>query len=150
MKVVLKRTYSNKNETIGLLLIDGVLVAHVVEDEKRTVKVMGETRIPQGTYKIAFRSEGGHHAKYGKMFPQLHKGMLELQNVPGFQYILIHIGNTDEDTAGCLLVGQKAVIGKDLILEGSTLAYQNVYKIIADEISAGKEVTITILDSDDK
>lgn len=147
MKILLKRTYSNTKETIGQLLIDGKLVAFTLEDEKREVKVMSETRIPAGTYKIKFRIEGGHHAEYLKKFPTIHKGMLELQDVPGFLYILFHIGNFEKDTAGCLLVGQKVVLAQTgLVLEGSTYQYQIVYKLIADELSLGKEVTITIQD----
>jgi hypothetical protein len=146
MKVQLNRFISNKDETIGVLLIDGVAQAVTCEDQKQAIKVMKETRIPEGTYKIALRKEGGHDASYAKMFPAIHKGMLELQNVPGFQYILIHIGNTDVDTDGCILVGEKFYIaptGK-LSIENSSLAYQKVYKAIIAEISAGREVSITI------
>ncbi len=149
MKIVLKRVYSDQKATIGILLIDGLLAAYTLEDEYRPVKVMKETRVPAGTYKLAYRNEGGHNADYAKKFPALHKGMLELQNVPGFQYILIHIGNFEKDTDGCILVGQKAVLSQTgLTLEGSTIQYQIVYKIIADEISSGREVTINIEDHD--
>jgi hypothetical protein len=107
---------------------------------------MSETRIPEGRYKIGLRKEGGHHGKYQKMFPKLHQGMLELQAVPNFQYILIHIGNNDDDSAGCILVGQKFYIepSGQLSIQESTLAYQKVYSKIIKEIAAGNEVWITI------
>lgn len=145
MKITLQRFVSNAHETIGTLFINGVLAAVTCEDEKRNVKLAGETRIWEGTYQIKFRTEGTHHLKYGKMFPEFHKGMLELQNVPQFKFILIHIGNTDADTEGCILVGEKFYItpGK-LKIENSTLAYQAVYKPIAAALAAGEEVWITI------
>lgn len=146
MKVVLQRFVSNKNETIGVLYIDGVPLAVTCEDEKRTVKLAAETRIPEGEYELKLRTEGGHHAKYAKMFPKIHKGMLELQKVPNFQYILIHIGNNDDDTAGCILVGEKFYVSPSgqLVIENSTLAYQKVYKKIIEEISKGNEVWIKV------
>ena len=70
--------------------------------------------------------------------------MLWVRNVPGFEYILIHIGNTDEHTAGCLLVGNaadmKGTIGK------STYAYQHIYPKISNELLDGREVWITYED----
>jgi hypothetical protein len=146
MKVVLQRVSSNKEETLGLLYIDGVLQAATLEDEKRAVKVAAETRIQEGEYLLALRKVGGHHDKYTKMFPKLHKGMLELQSVPNFQYILIHIGNDDDDTAGCILVGEKFYVNGSgrMVLENSTLAYQKVYGKIIEEISKGNNVSIKI------
>ena len=148
MKILLKRSASNKNETVGILSIDGIPVALTLEDEHRNVKLAKETRIWAGSYKLQLRTVGGHHGKYAKMFPQIHKGMLELQQVPQFQYILIHIGNTDIDTDGCILVGEKLYIAPSgkMSIENSTLAYQKVYKLIIDELVAGKEVWITIKD----
>ena len=63
--------------------------------------------MPAGTYKIELRKEGGggFHNKYKKKYGSLHKGMLHVTNVPNFEYILIHTGNSDEHTAGCLLLG---------------------------------------------
>jgi hypothetical protein len=71
----------------------------------RDVKVKGETRIPAGRYQVTLRTEGGFHSKYSEKYGEMHKGMLWVRDVPGFEYILIHTGNTDEHTAGCLLVG---------------------------------------------
>lgn len=147
MIIKVQRFISNQDETIGILLIDGVPVAVTCEDQKQAFKIKGETRIPEGTYKIGLRKEGGHHAQYLKKYPKLHQGMLELQNVKDFQFILIHIGNTDKDTEGCILVGEKFFIDpsdKKLKIENSTLAYERVYKTIIDEIAKGKEVSITI------
>jgi len=105
--------------------------------------VWGETRIPEGTYKIGLRTEGGHHARYSNKFPNMHLGMLHVLDVPNFEYILIHIGNTDDDTAGCLLVGEE--VRKGAILK-STVAYQKMYIKVARAIERGEPVTITYKD----
>ena len=67
---------------------------------------MHETCIPEGTYDIKFRKTGGFHAKYSERYKNAHYGMLHIQDVPNFTYILIHTGNTDEHTSGCLIVGE--------------------------------------------
>lgn len=145
--IVRVRRYADNNEsTLGLLFIDGEFMCYTLEDEKRNVKLKGETRIDEGEYEIKFRKEGGHHTKYGKDFPDIHKGMLELQNVPKFQFILIHIGNTDKDTDGCILVGDdpnnnKVVKG---FLGKSTDAYKRIYPKIAKALEAGEKVVIKI------
>lgn len=132
------------------MLIDGKPIGWTIEDEHRDKKVMSETRIPAGTYRIGLRTEGKHHLDYIKKFPTIHKGMLELQDVPNFKYILIHIGNTEVDTAGCILVGSSPnLIGPKLSISSSTVAYQQIYKTIIDAILIRKEnVTITIEDKD--
>ena len=66
---------------------------------------MHETCIPEGEYEIKLRTVGGFNERYTKKYPTMHRGMLWLQDVPGFEYILIHQGNTDEHTSGCLIVG---------------------------------------------
>ena len=148
MKIKVSRYSKNNESTLGAFFIDGVFQCHTLEDEQRTVKVMSETRIPEGTYTIELAKWGDHHVKYGKLFPTMHKGMLLLKDVPGFQGILIHIGNTDEDTAGCLLVGMQANNNKQMdgALMSSTEAYKKIYPPIAAAIEAKIPVTITIED----
>ena len=121
-------------------------LAYTLEDEQRNEKVYGETRIPNGTYELALRKVGGYHAKYSKRFAHIHIGMLHVTNVPGFEYILIHCGNTDEHTAGCLLVGdsqENNQITKDGFIGKSTQAYKRIYPKIAKAIESGEKVTIT-------
>jgi len=74
--------------------------------------------------------------------------MLEVQNVPGFEYILIHTGNTDEHTAGCLLTGESATITKgDMSIGMSRIAYTKLYAMV---IEAAKEekLLIEFIDND--
>ena len=121
-------------------------LAYTLEDEQRDTKVYGETRIPNGTYKLDLRKEGGYNAKYSKRFSDFHIGMLHVLNVPGFEYILIHCGNTDEHTAGCLLVGdsqENNQITTNGFIGKSTQAYKRIYPDIASAIDCGEDVTIT-------
>lgn len=139
MKLTVLRYNSQDDFTQGLLFIDGKFECHTIEDEQRTVKVWGETAIPNGIYEIKLRTDGTFHAKYRSKFALFHKGMLHVTNVPGFEYILIHIGNTDEDTAGCLLVGRGA--GHDSLIE-STIAYESMYKKVIAAFDRNEKVTI--------
>ena len=121
-------------------------LAYTLEDEYRGEKVYGETRIPNGTYKLGLRTTGGYHQKYSKRFPDIHVGMFHVLNVPNFEYILIHCGNTDEHTAGCLLVGdsqENNQIKEDGFIGKSTQAYKRIYPRIAEALSCGEEITIT-------
>jgi len=151
MRVDLIRYNSTNNYTDSLWLIDGKFQCYGLEDEGRTKKVYAETRIPNGLYDITFRKVGRFHNKYSTKFG-FHKGMLAVSNAPDFklitpsmefQYILIHIGNTDKDTAGCLLVGQQANADKNLIGK-STEAYKKLYTKISNALLMGEEVKIYV------
>lgn len=152
MKLTLQRINGNNESTIGVLYIDGVFAAFTIEDEYRTVKVKGETRIPSGNYKIILRKEGGKHESYKAKFPQTHKGMLWLQDIPNFQYVLIHIGNTDIDSEGCILVGDNVTenVTDRGAIASSTRAYQRIYPIIATALEKGEMVTIEVFDETKK
>ena len=149
MKLKLIRISSQADSTSGVLFIDDEFACYTLEDEQREVKVYGETAIPLGTYDIKFRNVGGFHDRYKKRFTGLHVGMLELQDVPNFQFILIHCGNTDENTAGCILLGdsqENNLLMPDGFIGKSTQAYKRVYKQISDELVKGNKVTIEIVD----
>ena len=121
-------------------------LAYTLEDEYREQKEFGETRIPDGTYQLGLRTVGGYNQKYSKRFADIHIGMLHVLDVPNFEYILIHCGNTDEHTAGCLLVGdsqENNQIKKDGFIGKSTQAYKRIYPRIAEAIECGENVTIT-------
>jgi len=155
MKLEVLRFSSQQDSTSGLLFeisdLGRRFLCYTLEDERRALKVKGETRVPAGTYKIKLRKEGGFHAKYTKKYGGFHRGMLHICDVPNFEYILIHTGNTDEHTAGCLLVGdsqENNVIIKDGFIGKSGNAYKRIYPAIAKAIELNQEVTITYIDHD--
>ena len=128
-----------------MLFIDGIFECYTLEDQYQAVKVMHETCIPEGTYDIKFRTVGGFHEKYKKRYGNDHYGMLHLQDVPNFTYILIHAGNTDEHTSGCLIVGetqQDLDISDDGFIGHSGKAYLKLYSKVAKQLLQGKDVTI--------
>tara|TARA_R100000149_G_C5856767_1_gene123836 strand:- start:652 stop:1170 length:519 start_codon:yes stop_codon:yes gene_type:complete len=152
MKLEVIRFNKGVDSTNGILfdVTEGrKFLCYTLEDESREEKVYGETCIPEGEYTIRFRSEGGYHSKYSKRFADMHLGMLEVCDVPNFKYILIHCGNTDEDTAGCLLVGdtqENNNIKTSGFIGRSTTAYTRIYPDIAKAVAAGEEVTIVYRD----
>jgi len=153
MKLEVLRFSSGKDSTSGALfsVVEGVktFLCYTLEDEYRDTKVYSETRIPAGIYNIEFRNEGGFNNKYSKRFSDIHVGMLHITNVPGFEYILIHCGNTDEHTAGCLLVGdsqENNSLVKDGFIGKSSQAYKRIYPKIAKALQAGEEVKIEYID----
>jgi len=154
MKLEVLRVSSESDSSSGLVfdITDGrKFLCYSLEDEYRSEKVMHETRVPAGTYQILLRKEGGFNARYVKKYGDFHKGMLHVQDVPGFEYILIHTGNTDEHTSGCLIVGdsqENNQLMKNGFIGKSVQAYKRIYAPIATALENGEEVTITYVDYD--
>ncbi len=134
MLITIKRIEPTKDETLSLIYVDGDRECFGLEDEPREVKVANETRIPAGKYPVGLRTEGSIHPRYALNFPDIHKGMLWIKDVPGFEWIYFHIGNRDEHTAGCVLVAQDAHIGPlgSIELRNSRLAYIAFYERVID------------------
>ena len=105
MNIIIKRIFKGPDYTIGKLYIDGKYFCDTLEDTVRApgVKIPGKTAIPAGKYKIKLTES----LRFKKLMPRL-------ENVPGFTGVLIHAGNTAEDTEGCILVGKNRVKGKVL------------------------------------
>lgn len=154
MEIVVKRFADNRKASMGLFFINGIFETFTIEDEEREVKVKGETRVPNGTYGISLRSEGSFHKRYVSKYGEMHKGMLCIHNAPNwkiinagmeFQYILIHTGNTEKHTAGCLLLND-SISSKTFTGGSSVDAYKRIYPKIAKAILDGERVTIQYLD----
>lgn len=156
MQLEVLRFSSEADSTNGLLfdITDGQrkFLSYTLEDEYRKEKIMSETRVPAGTYNVTLRTEGGFYQDYTERFgSDFNKGMLWVRDVPGFEYILIHIGNTDENTSGCLLVGDTQnnnQITKDGFIGSSTNNYKRIYPPIAEVLSNNGIVSITYTDYD--
>jgi len=153
MKFEVLRFSSNTDSTLGMLfdVTDGrKFLCFTLEDEYRENKVKGETRIPAGTYKLGLRTEGGFHNRYSTKFRNIHRGMIEVLDVPNFTYILWHVGNNDDNTDGCLLLGDTSQqnITKPGFVGASVDAYKRVYSPIAQALVEGKECEVTYIDYD--
>lgn len=104
MKLDLVRKEFTEHSTIGDLLIDGQFFCFTLEDTVREVKIPGQTAIPYGSYEVI--------TNYSNRFKKV---MPLLLNVPHFEGVRIHAGNTNKDTEGCILLGytkEKDFIGQ--------------------------------------
>lgn len=144
MELQIIREKSNNDCTFGKMYINGKYICNTLEDIERIVKIKGETAIPKGKYEITLRNAGGKNEKYKDKFGEVwHKGMLYLNNVPNYEYVLIHIGNSKKDSEGCILVG----LGRDIktnTITQSTDAYKILYPIISKALLNKEKVTIEI------
>lgn len=138
----LERKYFKDTYTIGNLYIDGTFFSDTLEDKNRDLnkngrfdngekKVFGETCIPFGTYKVVVG-----------MSPRFKRELPRLLDVPSFDGILIHRGNSAADTAGCILVGENKVVGRVI---NSAFYEKKLVAVIKEAISRGEEVTIEIV-----
>jgi len=96
MELTIDRFLIGEKRTIGHLGIDGERLCYTLEDRVRPdgVKIPGETAIPAGRYAMTMT----YSPRFKVVLPLL-------LNVPGFEGIRIHAGNTERDTEGCILVG---------------------------------------------
>ena len=125
MELNIKRIARRETYTIGRLYIDGKYFCDTLEDKDRglrqdmpvavirATKRKGITAIPTGRYRITLAVQSPKFSK--RAIYQFCNGYLpRLINVPGYDGVLIHIGNTARDTEGCLLVGKNTRVGKVL------------------------------------
>ncbi len=127
-----------KNSTLSHLYLNDLFLCYLLEDSIREEKIPGKTCIPEGKYKLGFNKTAGMNARYKLSFPAIHQGMLEIQGIPNFSLVFLHIGNYTADTAGCPLTGHywNLVKGNYQVMQ-STFAYQQVYEVLAKEVKAG-------------
>ena len=144
MKLKLQRLFDNGNATGSILYINNKFECFGLEDEFRVAKIKGETRILSGTYEIKFREVVSGLTKRYREKHNWFTWHLELQNVPNFQYVYIHIGNTEMHTDGCILVGEK--LSKKGVVESSTAAFKKLYLKVKEELVNNRKVEIEIID----
>ena len=128
MKLQVIRTQFGQDATNGMLFVDGLFECYTLEDQYQEVKVMHETCIPEGTYDIKFRTVGGFHSRYTERYGAMHKGMLWLQDVPGFEYILIHTKLYNK-------VAKQLLIGNPVTIEYSKINLKNNIQIGDSNVS---------------
>ncbi|MBN9568688.1 MAG: hypothetical protein J0H79_13895 [Alphaproteobacteria bacterium] len=125
------------------------LIASTLEDGFNAPKIAGRTRIPAGTYRLGFHGSPRFDKSYKPRIERAgerYRGMIHIMAVPGFEWILIHCGNTTADTAGCVLLGDQIAMadGRFMIPGGHTWpAFLRAYPILAEAIvKHGAELVI--------
>ena len=126
MNLALKRLHKTENSTVGELTVNGLFQCYTLEDIEREVKIKSETAIPKGTYKVIINRSN----RFKRLLPLL-------IDVPGFEGIRIHSGNSNHDTEGCILVGEtrsKDFIGKS----------RKAFNALFEKMKKAESITITI------
>lgn len=155
MELTLNRRYNAPTYTIGSLMVDGTYYCDTLEDRNRNlsstmnldeiskIKVKGKTAIPYGKYKVTLSVKSPKYSNFSKYkYVTFTQGYIpRLLNVPGFEGILIHAGNNDKDTDGCILVGENKVKGKVI---NSQATWTNLYKLLKKADDNKEPITITI------
>ena len=144
MNLQLHRLNDDGKSTIGALYLDGKFNCFTLEDTYNEPKVYGKTRIPEGSYSVELRKEGGMVQKYNERY-EGHDGMLWLRNVDNFEYVYIHVGNSDVDSDGCILVGRNCNTTNGQSINGSVLAYRELYPLVQSQIEAGYPVYMEVI-----
>lgn len=144
MKLELKRIKDSGDATFGILSIENKFVCFTLEDQHQNEKVASETRIPAGKYQVAKKFNGRFLETYSGRWG--HQFVPWLTNVPGFTDILIHTGNKDDHTSGCILVGLNCYTEGNPTIGASWVAYQRLYDILAEAYEKHEKVYITIKD----
>ena len=127
MKLTLERIKLGEDYTVGKLSVDDKFICYTLEDKERPVKIKGETAIPKGTYRVIINESN----RFKRLLPLL-------IDVPNFEGVRIHSGNSNHDTEGCILVGQtrnKNYIGQ------SRKAFDKLFK----KMQVAKNITLTII-----
>lgn len=137
MELLLERRYLKAAYTIGCLSVDGTRFCDTLEDRVRDLahepKVPGETAIPAGRYEV--------RVSYS---PRFRRELPRLLNVPGFEGILIHRGNTAADTSGCILVGENREPGR---VVNSTPYELRLTDLLREVQQKGEKIFITVIQS---
>lgn len=135
MKLRVERLWKKDTYTIGRLYVDDKYFCNTLEDTVRDLskekKIPGKTAIPYGEYKVVFNWS----PKFGRNLPRL-------LNVPAFEGILIHPGNTANDSSGCILVGKNTEVGR---LTESRYTSDKLNVLIEDTQRKGESITIEIV-----
>lgn len=156
MILTLKRTWKKDTYTVGNLYVNGLWFCNTMEDKDRglkktwplsqiqKVKVPNETAIPIGTYAVTMRVQSPKFSqwKYSRMYGFCKGYLPRLLGVPGFDGILIHIGNkANPDSSGCILVGvndRKGMVTK------STETFGRLWQVLKAADDRGENISITI------
>lgn len=154
MKILVDRKWKKEDYTIGKLYVDGVFFSNTLEDKDRSLtsstsleeikksKKAGETAIPTGTYKVRMDIVSPKYSKSSWYVKNCNGArMPRLKDVPGYDGVLIHAGNTAKDTEGCILVGKNDVKG---MVTKSKDYFLKLYNIMYTAYKKGESIEIII------
>ncbi|WON93663.1 DUF5675 family protein [Sphingobacterium sp. UGAL515B_05] len=140
MKSTIKvlRTKQGKHSTLSEIYLNNQFVCYGLENIPRPVKIRGETAIPAGLYPLGFNRDGAMNGRYYDDYPKMHRGMLEIRDIPSFSHVYFHKGNSYKQTAGCILVGSQYVLEDgDYRLLASGIAYKKLYPLATELMAQG-------------
>ena len=153
MELKLNRIARKNGYTIGHLYVNGIYFSDTLEDSDRGLsssmsldvlkkkKLPHITAIPTGRYQITMDVISPRFSK-SKFYQQFGEGRVpRLLNVPAFEGILIHCGNTAKDTDGCILVGKNSKVG--MVLD-SKITYSNLYPLLEAAYKRNERIFITV------
>jgi hypothetical protein len=130
--ITVKRQWFTDNSTIGEMLINNVHECYTLERtiRKDVASLNGQkAAIPEGTYKLII-----------DFSTRFQNNMPHILDVPGYDGIRIHSGNTSKDTEGCILVGNSRM---DDFVGESHIAFDKFFDLLKSELAKG-EVLIQI------
>ena len=154
MLIKLIRKWKREKYTIGQLYVDGVFFSNTIEDKDRGLsqtmslqkilfmKKPGITAIPTGTYEITLSVQSNKYKKSKTMMQFNNAYMPRLLDVPGYSGVLIHPGNTAEDTEGCIIPGKNDKVGW---VSNSTSYFKSLYNKMKEAKKKGEKITIQIV-----
>lgn len=154
MKILIDRKWKKEDYTIGKLYVDGVFFSNTLEDRDRGLtstmsieeikkkKKAGDTAIPTGTYNVRMDIPSPRFSKSNWYIKNCNGAkMPRLKDVPGYDGVLVHCGNTAKDTEGCILVGKNDVKG---MVTKSKDYFLKLYNIMYTAYKKGENIEITI------
>lgn len=144
MELKLKRIALQDTYTIGRLYVDNHYFCDIIEDKVRDLaresKVYSKTAIPYGKYEVTMKVQSPKYSQRAS-YAWCNGYLPRLLNVPHFDGILIHAGNTAEDSAGCLIVGENKVKGQVI---NSMATLKRLVSILKYASDSGDKIWITI------
>lgn len=135
--------------TLGLLFLEDKFFCYTLEDTYNEVKLKNETRIPEGIYDVGFNKAETDMTKSYRVDRPWFKYHLHIKNVPNYTSVYIHVGNTNEDTAGCLLVADSITANNiETTIYNSREAFKRLYLELKPLIDKNEAVRIKYYDED--
>ena len=137
MKLLVIRSEFYGESTIGKLFVNSNYFCDTLEDTDRKLefypnnKINGMTAIARGIYEIEMM--------YSNHFK---KNMPFLKNVKNYLGVMIHPGNTNADTLGCILVGKK--VNSNFITDSKN-TFLRLMSIIEIAMENNEKITIEII-----